>query len=71
MNAARQTFAFKGGERLHIENSHKCTTKSFADLAAQAGWSVSREWINPAPQFSIFSLTPEGSNPFPVNRRKN
>jgi hypothetical protein len=46
------------GERLHTENSHKFTTKSFADLAAQAGWSVRREWISAAPQFAIFSLVP-------------
>ena len=71
MNAARNTFAFKAGERLHTENSHKFTTEAFADLAAQAGWSVSREWISAAPQFAIFSLTPESSDPFHVNRRKN
>ena len=71
VNAAKHTFAFKAGERLHTENSHKFTTKSFADLAAQAGWSVSREWISAAPQFAIFSLSPEGSRPFHVNCRKN
>jgi uncharacterized SAM-dependent methyltransferase len=70
VNAARHTFAFKAGERLHTENSHKFTTESFAELAARAGWSVTREWIGPAPQFAIFSLTP-GSNPFHVSRRKN
>jgi dimethylhistidine N-methyltransferase len=69
VNAAKHTFAFKAGERLHTENSHKFTTKSFADLAAQAGWSVSREWISAAPQFAIFSLTPESSNRFHFNRR--
>ena len=58
VNAAKHTFAFKAGERLHTENSHKFTTKSFADLAAQAGWSVRREWISAAPQFAIFSLVP-------------
>src|SRR6266403_108303 len=46
VNAAKHTFAFKAGERLHTENSHKFTTKSFGDLAAQAGWVVSREWIS-------------------------
>jgi dimethylhistidine N-methyltransferase len=71
VNAAKHTFAFKAGERLHTENSHKFTTKSIADLAAQAGWSVRREWISTAPQFAVFSLSPESSNPFHVNRRKN
>jgi dimethylhistidine N-methyltransferase len=59
VNAAKHTFAFKAGERLHTENSHKFTAKSFADLAAQGGWSVSREWISTAPQFAIFSLAPQ------------
>lgn len=57
VNAAGQTFAFKTGERLHTENSHKFTTASFADLAAQAGWSVKHQWISAAPQFAVFSLT--------------
>ena len=56
VNAARHTFAFKAGERLHTENSHKFTVPSFADLAAQAGWSVSREWISAAPRFAFFRL---------------
>ena len=61
VNAAGHTFAFKLGERLHTENSQKFTPKSFADLAAQAGWSVNREWISAAPQFAFFSLSPERS----------
>ncbi len=56
VNAARHTFAFKAGERLHTENSHKFTIQSFADLAAQAGWSLNREWISAAPQFAVFRL---------------
>jgi dimethylhistidine N-methyltransferase len=58
VNAAKHTFAFKAGERLHTENLHKFTIESFADLAAQAGWPVSRQWISAAPQFAIFSLVP-------------
>ncbi|MDB5989528.1 MAG: egtD [Herbaspirillum sp.] len=56
VNAAGQTFAFKEGEQLHTENSHKFTPESFADLAAQAGWSVTHQWISAAPQFAVFSL---------------
>ncbi|RXZ38228.1 L-histidine N(alpha)-methyltransferase [Oxalobacteraceae bacterium CAVE-383] len=56
VNAAGQTFAFKEGERLHTENSHKFTPESFAALAAQAGWTVTRQWISAAPQFAVFSL---------------
>jgi dimethylhistidine N-methyltransferase len=56
VNAAGQTFAFKEGEQLHTENSHKFTPESFADLAAQAGWSIKHEWVSKAPQFAVFSL---------------
>ncbi|MDB5776649.1 MAG: egtD [Herbaspirillum sp.] len=52
-------FAFRAGERLHTENSHKFTPASFAALAAQAGWTVHREWISAAPQFAVFSLRAE------------
>jgi dimethylhistidine N-methyltransferase len=58
VHAAQSTFAFKAGERLHTENSRKFTTRTFADLAALAGWSVSRIWISAAPQFALFRLTP-------------
>jgi dimethylhistidine N-methyltransferase len=57
VNAAGHTFAFKAGERLHTENSHKFTPASFAALAAAAGWSVQRQWISGAPQFAVFSLS--------------
>jgi uncharacterized SAM-dependent methyltransferase len=49
VNADRHTFAFKAGERLHTENSHKFTTESFAELTARAGWSVTPKWIGSAP----------------------
>ena len=62
VHAAQHTFEFKAGERLHTENSHKFTTESFAELAARAGWSVTREWISPAPEFAIFSLAPGGAH---------
>jgi dimethylhistidine N-methyltransferase len=62
VNVAKHTFEFRAGERLHTESSHKFTTKSFADLGARAGWSVSREWVSAAPQFAIFSLVPQRSH---------
>ena len=58
VNVAKHTFAFRSGERLHTENSHKFTTDSFAHLVAQAGWSVNRRWISAAPHFAVFSLSP-------------
>jgi dimethylhistidine N-methyltransferase len=57
VNAAGHTFAFRSGERLHTENSHKFTVDMFARLAAEAGWSVSDTWISDAPQVALFRLS--------------
>ncbi len=56
VNAAGHTFAFRSGERLHTENSHKFTIDSFAQLAATAGWSVAKTWISDEPRVAIFRL---------------
>jgi uncharacterized SAM-dependent methyltransferase len=58
-NAAGHTFAFRSGERLHTENSHKFTVDMFALLAGEAGWSVSNTWISDAPQVALFRLEPK------------
>jgi dimethylhistidine N-methyltransferase len=66
VNAAGHTFAFKSGERLHTENSHKFTVDMFARLIAEADWSVSNSWISDAPQVALFCLEPamgESSRP--------
>jgi dimethylhistidine N-methyltransferase len=56
VNAAGHTFAFRSGERLHTESSHKFTVDVFARLATEAGWSVSNTWISDAPQVALFRL---------------
>jgi dimethylhistidine N-methyltransferase len=56
VTAANHTFTFAKGERIHTENSHKFTPKSFADLAAKAGWIIQDVWISEHPEFGIFSL---------------
>lgn len=56
VTAAGHTFAFKAGERLHTENSHKFTSESFGALCENAGWTVMKSWISPAPAFGIFLL---------------
>ena len=56
VHAAGHTFAFKAGERLHTENSHKFTYDSFAALAGDAGLRVERHWVSPAPEFAVFLL---------------
>ena len=56
VNAAGHAFAFRSGERLHTENSHKFTIDSFAQLAARAGWSVANTWISDEPRVAMFRL---------------
>ncbi|MDI7775021.1 ergothioneine biosynthesis protein EgtB [Asticcacaulis sp. EMRT-3] len=56
VKAAGHTFAFKAGERLHTENSHKFTPDSLAALARDAGWRVAQSWLSTAPQFGVFVL---------------
>ncbi len=56
VTAAGHSFAFKAGERLHTENSHKFTRDSLAAMAGDSGWTVERTWISPAPQFGVFVL---------------
>lgn len=60
VNAAGLSFAFKAGESIHTENSHKFTIASFAALATEAGWRVARHWTSDAPAFSIFTLVALG-----------
>jgi len=58
VNAAGHTFAFRRGERLHTESSHKFTVAMFARLAAEAGWSANKIWISDAPQVALFRVEP-------------
>ena len=40
MHVAGHGFAFKAGERLHTESSHKFSVESFKALAVSAGWVI-------------------------------
>jgi len=54
------SFAFRSGERIHTESSHKFSVDSFSALALSAGWVVDQFWASAAPEFAIFSLkTPD------------
>lgn len=57
VHVAGHGFAFKAGERLHTENSHKFSVESFKALAVSAGWVIDRYWLSSNPEFAIFSLT--------------
>ncbi|MFZ6047016.1 ergothioneine biosynthesis protein EgtB [Pseudomonas sp. CR3202] len=56
VHAAGRTFEFRAGERLHTENSHKYSLAQVADLAAESGWHLGRQWLSPDPQVGIFVL---------------
>jgi L-histidine Nalpha-methyltransferase len=53
-----ESVPIKKGEHLTTEFCHKYTLESFADLAATAGLSVSRVWMDPARLFSVQLLEP-------------
>lgn len=46
-------FAFKKGETIHTENSHKYGLRDARLLLRAAGWAVAREWTDPDDQFAI------------------
>ena len=56
VRAAGQRFTFERGERLHTECSHKYSIESITQLAAEAGWTLGRYWLSPAPQVGLFVL---------------
>lgn len=56
VHVAGRAFTFVAGERFHTENSHKFSVESFSGMATEAGWTVERHWVSPAPQFAVFEL---------------
>ena len=52
-----QQFAFRPGETIHTENSHKFTVPDFQALARGAGWTPGRVWTDDARLFSVHELT--------------
>lgn len=54
-----RAFRFQDGETIHTENSYKYHVEEFAGLAAQAGFSVFKTWIDGDGLFSLHLLTVE------------
>jgi dimethylhistidine N-methyltransferase len=52
-------FAFRKGEGIHTENSHKYTPEAFARLCDAADISVEQTWTDPRNWFASFLLRPE------------
>jgi dimethylhistidine N-methyltransferase len=49
-------FAFREGETIHTENSHKHTVEGFRELARSAGWAPGRVWTDADDLFSVHEL---------------
>lgn len=57
--------AFKAGERLHTENSHKYTREQIDELAARAGLTLERQWLDSRGRFSLNILRADGPDAAP------
>ncbi len=53
-------FALAGGERIHIENSHKYTVAQFQAMARDAGWASEHVWTDRRDYFSLHYLRRNG-----------
>ena len=49
-------FAFRPGETIHTENSHKFSIADFQGLARAAGWTPTRVWTDEDRLFSVHEL---------------
>ncbi len=47
---------FHAGESIHTENSYKYTPQEFSELAARAGWKVSKRWLAKDALFGMYML---------------
>ncbi len=56
---AGQRFAFRAGETIHTENSHKYGERDARLLLLAAGWGVSRQWTDPDDRFAILLAVAE------------
>jgi dimethylhistidine N-methyltransferase len=56
VNVGSETIDFEAGETICTEYSHKYTVDEFAAVAAAAGLSLRREWIDKNGQFAVLHL---------------
>lgn len=49
-------FAFKAGETIHTENSHKYSVPGFHSLAVEGGWAPVKTWVDKNELFSLHLL---------------
>ncbi|HEX3897331.1 MAG TPA: ergothioneine biosynthesis protein EgtB [Rudaea sp.] len=56
VHAAGESFAFKAGERLHTENSHKFSAALLEEMVRDAGWTPDGYWESTIQPFAIMRL---------------
>ena len=56
VSVAGRCFAFREGETIHTENSHKYTVAGFQALARAGGWKPVKAWTGQANLFSVHLL---------------
>lgn len=59
VNLLGRRFAFRPGESIHTENSHKYSVAAFQDLAKRAGWRPNRLWTDADRLFSVHEIVAE------------
>lgn len=55
-----EAFRFAAGEAIHTEHSHKYTVDGFAQLAAEAGFTLRRAWTDERDWFAVLHLVVAG-----------
>jgi len=53
----RHKFPFERGESIHTENSYKYSIESWRALAANAGYEVTKSWMDGAGLFALHGLS--------------
>lgn len=56
IDLADQRFAFRRGDSIHTENSHKYSIESFTALLDGSGLRIERSWTDPEGLFSMYDL---------------
>jgi len=56
VDIGQHRFAFRAGETIHTENSHKYSLEGFEALSAAAGYDTAAVWTDPAKLFSVHAL---------------
>ena len=56
VRVAGERVAFRAGERIHTENSHKYSEEEFLEMSRDAGFDRSEVWQDKNSWFSVFYL---------------